>query len=205
MPVVRELAAIILAAGYSSRMSGFKPLLPFGDSTVIETAISIFRNAGIADINVVAGHRADELRPLLERAQVRCIVNPEYSSGMYSSVLAGIKALRPGIRGFFLLPVDIPLVSSRTIQLLAEAYEKLGPRIIYPVYNKERGHPPLIPSALCAEMISWQGEGGLKSMLERYEAYAVEVEVQDEGILLDIDTPQDYELACKVYGRGGKS
>jgi len=203
MSVEEHLAAIILAAGYSSRMAAFKPLLPLGHSTVIETAISTFRYANINEITVVLGYRADDLKPVLDRSNVRWIYNERYEEGMYSSVIAAISelSLRTTVKGVFLLPADIPLVKSLSIKAIAIAFSRSGMHIFYPTYVKRRGHPPLIPSDLFPEILAWNGPGGLQSLLEQHEDWACEVEVQDEGILMDIDTPEDYSKICRVYGQ----
>jgi molybdenum cofactor cytidylyltransferase len=202
MPVEQDLAAIILAAGFSSRMAAFKPLLPLGHSTIIETAINTFLRAGISDITVVLGHRADDLKPVLARSHVRWIYNERYGEGMYSSVVSGVSGLRSpgqGVKGAFILPADMPLVKSTTIKKMALAYSRFGPHIFYPTCLKQRGHPPLIPSDLFPEMQAWKGTGGLQSFLKLHEALAFDVEVQDMGILMDIDTPEDYSEICRVY------
>jgi CTP:molybdopterin cytidylyltransferase MocA len=204
MRTEKDLAAIILSAGFSSRMAAFKPLLSMGNSTVIETVINIFLQAGISDITVVLGHRADDLKPVVDRSHVRWILNERYDEGMYSSVVSGVSGLysaRAEVKGVFLLPVDMPLISSLTIKKITMAYSISGSHIFYPTYLKQRGHPPLIPSDLFSEILAWNGPGGLRSFLERYEARASGVEVQDKGILMDIDTPEDYSEICRVYGK----
>jgi molybdenum cofactor cytidylyltransferase len=198
MPV-KDLAAIILSAGFSSRMADFKPLLPLGDSTVIENAVNIFKRAGIENITVVAGHRAEELKAVLERINVNHVLNERYSEGMFSSVVKGLSSLGPNVKAAFLLPVDIPLVRNGTIVRMAQAYGESGPHIYYPTFGKERGHPPLIPAHLFREIISWKGTGGLQAFLELHESESVEIEVSDEGMLLDIDTREDYEDICRIY------
>ena len=105
-----RIAAIVLAAGYSSRMGEFKPLLPIGDTTILERVVTTFREADIRDIRVVIGHRSAELLPLVERLQVRPVLNERYNEGMFSSVIAAVSSLEENIEAFFLLPVDIPLV-----------------------------------------------------------------------------------------------
>ena len=204
MSAEEDLAAIILAAGYSSRMAAFKPLLPIGHSTVIKTVISIFLQSGISDVTVVIGHRADDLKPVLDYSHVRWIFNERYYEGMYSSVVSGVSELhsrRADVKGVFVLPVDMPLISSLTIRKITMAYNRSGQNIYYPTYLKQRGHPPLIPSDLFPEILAWNGSGGLQSFLDRHDTRACEVEVQDKGILMDIDTPDDYSEICRVYGR----
>jgi len=201
MPGGQRLAAIILSAGFSSRMEEFKPLLPLSNSTIVEAAISIFVQAGISDITVVLGHRADDIKPILDRLHVRWAVNEKYKDGMFSSILAGLRALGSKIGAVFLLPVDIPLVQSATVEKIAAAYKNLGAHIFYPTYNKQRGHPPLIPSFLFQDIMSSDGAGGLQALLERHDAEALEIDVPDEGILFDVDTRADYERMRRLYER----
>jgi len=192
-----HLVAIILAAGYSSRMGAFKPLLPLGGTTLLERAVSLFRGAGIQDIRVVTGHRSDDLLPLLKRLQVRPLLNENYQAGMFSSVTAAATSIVSGNGAFFLLPVDIPLVRRETVELLARSYSDSSSCIIYPAFRGERGHPPLISDSYRDGILSWSGEGGLKAFLMQHEEYSLTLETDDDGILLDMDTEEDYERLQK--------
>jgi uncharacterized domain HDIG len=194
------LAAIIVAAGYSFRMKRFKPLLPLGGSTVLEQAVRSFLNRGIKDIRVVVGHRGNELFPVLDRLGVQTIVNTNFSEGMFSSVIAGIKSLPPEVLGFFLLPVDNPIVKRHTIETLRKTFFATESGIIYPCYQGRRGHPPLISSRYINEVLTWNKPGGLRAMLEQYEHDALDVEVVDPGILLDMDTLEDYQKMLEYCG-----
>lgn len=185
--------AIILAAGYSSRMGAFKPLLQLGGTTVLERAIALFRSAGIHDIRAVVGHRSSDLLPLLERLKVQPLSNERYHEGMFSSVLTAVESLEAGSGAFFLLPVDVALVHRETVELLTRSYATAGKGILYPVFRGTRGHPPLIATAYRDAILSWRGNGGLKEMLMQYESDSETVETGDKGILLDMDTPEDYE------------
>ena len=185
--------ALIIAAGYASRMGAFKPLLALEGKTVLDCAVGLFRQAGIADITVVIGHRADQLTPVLDRLAVRQVVNPQYDSGMYSSVAAGFSALPPTLRSCFFLPADMPLVRSRTIRALLDAQRPAA--VLYPTFGGRRGHPPLVARALFSEIVGGDGAGGLKTVLRRHNDAACELPVCDEGILLDLDRPADYAAA----------
>ena len=191
-----KVAAILLAAGFSSRMGAFKPLLPLGDTsgqtTVLERNIVLFRDAGIDDIRVVIGHRAEDLMPLLDRLHVQPVFNALYRAGMFSSVVAGVGSLDRSVDAFFLLPVDIPLVRRQTLADILSVGISPEQRVVYPTFRGRRGHPPLISAAFREEIESWSGEGGLKGLLGQHEGLAVDVEVADEGILWDMDTPSDY-------------
>ena len=191
-----EWAVIILAAGFSSRAQSFKPLLPLGDSCVIAKTADTFRQAGIRDITAVVGHRADELIPVLNSLGMKHVVNCNYSDGMFSSVFTGVQALSPQAEAFFLIPADIPLVKSHSVRLLGRAFKKTGASVVYPSFQGTRGHPPLISACLKPAILEWSGAGGLCALLEQHESRAYEVEVLDEGISMDIDTPADYEALC---------
>ncbi|TGE34428.1 DVU_1551 family NTP transferase [Desulfosporosinus sp. Sb-LF] len=199
-PGEASLAAIIVAAGYSFRMKRFKPLLSLGGGTVLEKAVHSFQKSGIRDIRVVVGHRANELYPVLDRLEVQTIVNPNFSEGMFSSVTSGVKSLSPMVKGFFLLPVDNPIVNRDTLKKLQNTFFTTEFGIIYPSHQGMRGHPPLISCRYVNNVITWNKPGGMRALLEQYEHDAIDVEVDDPGILLDMDTPEDYHQMLKYCG-----
>ena len=184
-------AAIILAAGRSSRMGHFKPLLRVDGQTLIQRTISIFRKNRIDDIIVVTGHRADELKAALARDEVRIAHNAAYARGMFSSVAVGIRQLPVHCEAFFVQPVDIAFVQSATIGRLIEAFRNHPGRIIYPCVANRRGHPPLIPACLAEAIAGHDGKGGLRRALKYWADLAVDVSVEDRHILLDLDSPED--------------
>lgn len=193
-------AAVVLAGGRSSRMRQFKPLLPLGGSTVIEHAVGVFLGAGMSEVVVVMGHRGERLRPLLKRLPVRCVTNRDFERGMYSSLVAGMRALGPRVEACFVLPADMPAVRSHSIVLLARTYGRTGADVLYPVFCEQRGHPPLISNRLFQAIIDGDGAGGLRSLLSRFENRARGVQVLDEGVVLDLDTPEDYARICEICG-----
>ena len=195
----KEIAALVLAAGYSSRAPGFKPLLPLGDGTVIEATVQTLRHGGVADITVVIGHHAAEMIAELKRIGVRYVLNKDYRKGMFSSVVTGVNSLSSQTEAFFLLPGDMPLVRSHTVQMLWKAYCRVRAKVIYPVFRRQRGHPPLISTQCCPAITSSTQPEGLHSLLALYENQAYEVETADEGILIDIDSPEDYTLVAERF------
>jgi len=196
--IPQKVTAVILAAGFSSRMEDFKPLLLLGGMTILERVIRLFHQNGISDTQVVVGHRSEDLFSLLQSCGARWVVNESYREGMFSSVIAGISRLEADREAFFLQPMDIPLVRPRTIRDMLKAYPKAGKHILYPTFQGRRGHPPLIAAAFTEEIRIWKGEGGLRSFLGQYETQSLEVEVADEYILRDVDTTADYqELALR--------
>ena len=189
----RHVAAIIPAAGFSERMGNFKPLLPLGGITILERCVKLFRESGIGDVRVVVGHRDEEVKPLLSKLYVAVVENPRYREGMFSSLKAGLATIDSDVDSFFVLPVDIPLVRHSTIRRLMDARREKGCDIAYPVFMGERGHPPLITRGLARDIVQWQGGGGLKQALVRWESNSLEVCVADGNILLDMDTAEEYE------------
>jgi len=187
-----DLAAIIPAAGYSHRMGAFKPLLPFGSATIIEHVISTVREAGTETIRVVAGWQADRLIPVLERSGVSWVMNERFAEGMYTSIQAGVRNLPAGVAAFFLLPGDMPLVRSATLARLISVWDARPGGILCPCHEGRRGHPPLIAGTFIPEILAEVPPGGLRTLLARHAEDAREIEVADRGILVDLDTPDDY-------------
>ena len=195
----QKVTAVILAAGSSSRMKDFKPLLLLGGMTILERVIRLFHQNGISDTQVVVGYRSGDLFPLLQSCGARWVVNESYREEMFSSVIAGISRLDVDREAFFFLPMDIPLVRPRTIRDMLKAYPRTGKHILYPTFQGRRGHPPLIATTFAEEIRLWNGEGGLRSFLGQYESQSMEVEVADEYILRDVDTAADYQELVLRY------
>jgi CTP:molybdopterin cytidylyltransferase MocA len=197
----QNITAVVLAGGYSSRMQSFKPLLPLNGSTVIARVVTNFRTAGIEDIMVVAGHNAETLRQGVESLGVRVVFNAQYAEGMYSSVVAGIRALEAGVDGCLLIPADMPLVRSSTVSRVCGSFRATGASVVYPVFQKRRGHPTLISSRLFPAILSGNGMGGLRALLAEHDSEAHEERVPDEGILIDLDHSADYVKAQERVGQ----
>jgi molybdenum cofactor cytidylyltransferase len=194
-------AAIILAAGLSSRMPQFKPLLPLDGETITDHVISTFSNCGV-DVFLVVGHRQKELRAGIKKHDITIIENKDYRQGMFTSIQAGIRRLQSAHQAFFVMPVDIALVREATIRRLMAAEAEQPEKIFYPVFNAKRGHPALVPSSFISPVLSFHGDGGLKAFLNSHEKLALEVPVADSNILFDIDTPEDYAVLLERFQRG---
>lgn len=197
MTSVDHIAAIILAAGYSSRMGEFKPLLKLGSEAAVERSVRLFQDAGVHDVRVVVGHRADELVPFLERLGIAWIRNDQFEQGMFSSVQTGVRSLDRLTEAFFMLPVDIPLVRLSTVRDLIDVFSKSSATVAYPCFLGKRGHPPLISTRLRTAILDWGGDGGLRALLNTVEPRAIDVEVPDECILLGMNTLEHYNALKK--------
>ena len=190
--MAERVTALILAAGLSSRMQQFKPLLPMGGVTALERIIRTFCEAGVTDVRVVVGHRHEELEPLIKKLGGRPVLNRNYQEGMFSSVTAGLRSLDPEVDAFFVQPVDVPLVRAATIRRLLQVHHQTDSDLLYPCFLDRRGHPPLISGRHAGAIAGWRGEGGLQAVLARWEERAQDVVVADELVLCDMDTPDAY-------------
>jgi molybdenum cofactor cytidylyltransferase len=197
--VTRKISAIILAAGYSKRMGALKPILKLGDRTVLERTIGLFRDSGVEDVIVVVGHGSSETTPIAHECGAQTVMNKQLDRGMFSSVQEGVRALSPDSHAFFMLPVDIPLVRPQTIKELLEAYDSGMGKIVFPAFLGKRGHPPLVDASYRNEILSYSGEGGLRAIFRNHEDQSIQIEVDDEMILLDLDTPADYETLAARF------
>jgi CTP:molybdopterin cytidylyltransferase MocA len=192
-------AALVPAAGESSRMTALKPLVEIGRQTLVEHAVHFFQGAGVHEVVVVVGHRGEEIISFLDGTGCRTVINPDYHEGMLSSIQAGARELRGRCDAFFVLPVDIPLVRPMTIRRLMERFVDQSALVCHPVSIEGRGHPPLIDGSLIDELLVWQGEGGLKVFLEQYADRSVDVPVADAWIRRDLDTDEDLNLLRRDF------
>ena len=183
-------------------MEGFKPLLRVGGQTFLEHAIGLFRQAGIEDIVTVMGHRAQELLPVVQAAVSRHVTNERYRDGMFSSIQAGIAALKDPVDAFFLLPVDIPLVRPATVRQLVDGfYGHLKPPVCHPRFQSRRGHPPLINAGLMDRILTYDGPDGMRGFLRVFEDQAIDIRVDDPFIHLDADSDEDLRGLREKYSQ----
>lgn len=190
-----QIGAVILAAGYSSRMGQLKALLPLGGETLLQRAVRIFNAAGVNDLVVVTGYEQERIRDAIGSAAVRCVFNPAYDQEMLVSVKTGVASLDSRTEAFYVLPVDTPLQSADILLEMNRTLAQAGAgSVIYPCYKGRRGHPPLIGAAYVAGLLQWNQPGGLKAFLSQYQEQALAVDIGDPYVLYDIDTPEQYRL-----------
>ena len=196
------IRALVLAAGLSRRMGEFKPLLPLRGKTLIENSVGSALSGGAETAVVVTGCRADEVEAVLRRAfggRVAFVRNPDFAAtDMLRSVRLGASAL-PACDAFFLLPGDMPVVAKGTFDKLLAAREGEKAPVIFPTLGGCRRHPPLIDARLIPAIRAFDGADGLRGLWRRYEKDVLTVPVDDEGVALDLDTPDDYETCKQTY------
>ncbi|MGH9406194.1 MAG: nucleotidyltransferase family protein [Terriglobia bacterium] len=192
------IAGVVLAAGESQRMGRDKPLLTYQQRPFLEAILEKLAAAGITERIVVLGYHADKIRAAVRMQGAKIIDNPHYRLGQTSSLQAGLREIGTGTAaGVLLCLVDHPAVEPRVISELVAAFERTGAPLIVPVSEGRRGHPVLIARALFAELLALTPDCGANVVLAKYRDAACEVTVQDRGILLDIDTPEDYRALAE--------
>ena len=199
------VAAIVLAAGMSSRYGGAnKLLLPFSDGTVVRRVVQTVLNAGIGHIVVVTGHDREHIEAALATMPLTFVHNPRYREGeMLSSIKAGLAHLQgSAAEAAFIVPGDQPLLPVAIFRRIRQAFEHRCGDIVAPKFGAVRGHPVLIarrwwPAALALP------DGAQMRMLLRANPQAVaHILVNTDAVLLDVDTPEAYHRALERAGPG---
>lgn len=177
---------VILAAGLSTRTGTWKMLLPYKGATIIDTAINNALSL-CQRVILLTGHRADELSlRYRDRKEITLIHNVAYKDGMFSSVKAGMQAVQTDFA--FICPGDMPCIHSSTYRALWLAR---GDYTLIPSLNRRCGHPVLLPSPIISQIQSLQ-DSSLRQIIHHHPVNYLNV--NDKGILMDIDTLQDYQL-----------
>jgi len=188
---VNDIAAILLAAGRSRRMGAFKPLLPFGDQTVIERCIGNLLGTGVSDIIVVVGHREDEVRAHLKHSEVRFASNPDTDSEMSVSIARGLEQVTENTKAVIVALVDHPAVSSKTIGILIDEWKR-GATLIRPEHQGRGGHPVLIDLVYRDELLNLNAQRGLRALFDAHRNDMHRIPVECPYVARDMDTWEDY-------------
>jgi CTP:molybdopterin cytidylyltransferase MocA len=191
------IPAVILAAGMSTRMGRTKATLPLdGGETFVTRLVRTFLDAEVDEVVVVLGHDAEQVVQILEQARLtpRVVLNPAYRSGQFSSVLAGVAAIdRPGVQGMLMTLVDVPAVTSRTVRAVLDRFRRVKAPVVRPVNGVRHGHPILLDRSLFGTIRAADPQTGLKPIVRTHASAEGDVQVEDEGAFLDVDTPEEYD------------
>ncbi len=197
---MKKTGAVLLAAGMSERMQDFKPMLPFGGSTVSRHMVSMLKDLDVDPVVVVTGYRAEELERHLSCMGVRFVRNERpKETEMFDSIQMGVEAIEADCERIMILPIDIPALMPNTIwQVL-----RIDAPIIRTVCKGKPGHPVMIRTEVFPVIWSYRGGHGLRGAMEASGIAITNLEVEDEGIYKDMDTPEEYqELLRWNYNRG---
>jgi molybdenum cofactor cytidylyltransferase len=184
-------------------MGRAKQLLPFGSTTLLGRVLDTARRAGLHAIVLVLGFEAGricralelnrpEARPCPDRTGVQVIDTPDWHKGQSFSVAAGLKALPPDMDGALFLLGDQPLVTAQTLHHLVSAFQTSDHWILAPCFNGQRGNPVLVASPLFDRLIHPAGDAGARVLFREFSHRMHCLEVDDPGVLRDVDTPEDY-------------
>jgi len=193
---VKSPAAIILAAGASSRMGHPKPLLPLDGETFLDRLIAAF--SGICSpIIVVLGYDADRIRAGIRRAaDAEFVVNPAPDRGMLSSLQCGLEQLGGNVDAVLFTPADLPSIHNSTIASVAGS----DAAIVVPRCGGRNGHPVRVSRVIAEELLALPAGAQARDVLHQHRSETIFVNVDDPGILYDVDTPQDYEGLVATSG-----
>jgi CTP:molybdopterin cytidylyltransferase MocA len=184
------VTAVLLAAGSSKRMGRSKPLLPLGNRTVIRQCLDMIVAAGLRDIIVVVGLEGDEIVETLQNPSVTVVKNESPGSEMVASVRIGLRALEDHASGVIICLADHPLASAETLMALVRGHRETPDKIIIPAYHGKRGHPTLFPRPVVEEVFFGNN---LRDIISRDFGRVRIIDVGDEGVVLDMDTREDYD------------
>ncbi|MYA72210.1 nucleotidyltransferase family protein [Candidatus Poribacteria bacterium] len=193
----KKVTGILLAAGLSTRMGEPKQLLPFGDNTIVETAVDNMLGANFDEVIVVVGHHASEVEKQLGTRPIKTVFNPNYREGMLTSAQIGIRALEAS-DAFALMLVDQPFITSTLIDQVVDAYQRTEKGIALPSYNYKRGHPVIFDQKYAIDILALTPESdGVRTLFKKYGDDIHYVTVDTDSVLRDIDYREDYERALK--------
>ncbi|HEY5884319.1 MAG TPA: nucleotidyltransferase family protein [Pyrinomonadaceae bacterium] len=197
---MKDIAAIVLAAGRSRRMGQFKPLLPFGDRRVVDHCLDSLRRGGVESIVVVVGHRAADLQNHLQTANVVFALNPDPDSAMSDSIACGVKLVPPSAKAILITPVDHAAVPPPVVSNIIGAWQE-GARLVVPTWEGRGGHPVLLNANFREELLRLDQERGLRGLFEAYSEQVKRLKVESSYIARDMDTWDDYiSLHKDVFG-----
>ena len=195
------IPALVLAAGKSSRMGRTKALLSVGSSgeTFLHRIIRVLREGGADAVVVVIGGDAAAVRASLPRddAHISAAENPRYEEGQLSSLLVGLAAVEQrhdNVEAVMMTLVDLPLISAATVRAVRDAFlANPGAPLVRPRRGGRHGHPVIFNRSIFGELRRADPSAGAKPVVHAHAAEEVNVDVDDEGAFIDIDTPADYE------------
>lgn len=198
---MKQVGAVIAAAGLSSRMGDFKPLLPFGKACIAHHLVEMLKQAGVSPIVMVTGYRGEELEEALKDSGILFVRNQNYTSTeMLDSVKLGFSVIRENCDAALVMPVDVPAVTGATVRKIVEAQGA----IVRTKCGNRRGHPVKLDAAAMDAVQVYQGEYGLKGFLKAREEQILDIEVSDEGSFLDADTKEEYGRLLQLEGSRGQ-
>jgi molybdenum cofactor cytidylyltransferase len=188
------VAAIVLAAGESSRMGRPKPLLPLDDGeTFLSHLLGEIRASRVERTVIVLGFHPEVVLEAMPEISPQVVVNEGYQQGQLSSLHVGLHTLGDEPPAVLMFLADHPFISRTVIDAMIQAYERDAPAMIVPTHGGRRGHPTLFARALIPELLAAPLDQGARVVVRAHASELLELPVDDVGVLADVDTPQQYE------------
>jgi len=188
-----RICGLILAAGASRRMGTSKALLTVGGETFLDRLIGLL-SVVCEPVIVVMGHDA------LQSKNGMFVTNPEPERGMLSSLQCGLRAVPAEAEGVLFTPVDHAAVQEETIRKLAAAFQQGGADVVVPAFEQRHGHPVAISRRVVSEILDAPVDATARDLIHRYKA--MEIAVEDPGVVMDADDPADYQKLLAIAGKG---
>jgi len=189
------IVAVVLSAGESSRMGRPKALLPIDGQTFIERIVAALKQTKVGKIIVILGHNFRELEAKISHLPVQILINTDYKQGQLSSLQLAVRDLQADADcdGMLVHLVDHPYLAPALVQEMIRRFYETKKRIIVPRYHGKRGHPVIFSNTLFGELLSAPMAEGAKAVVNAHRAETLEIDTQEEGIAVDIDTPELYQ------------
>ena len=198
------ISAVILAAGESKRMGKQnKLLLPVAGEALLVKLIKSVCDSDVGQVIVVIGHEAEKIRRKLNNFPLSFVYNPNFSEGMTTSIKSGVKEVSPDCDGYMICLADMPFINTSEINKLIHAYaqNRINEKrlIVIPVYQGHRGNPVLFSTEFREDILEHKIEYGCKGVIMNNFESVKEIEMDDDSMLLDVDTLEDYQRATEAF------
>jgi molybdenum cofactor cytidylyltransferase len=186
---------ILLSAGLSSRFGSSKALAVWDQKPLVAYLLEALVKTNLDEIIVVLGAHADQIKPvLLKHNKIKVVYNKDYKFGQTSSFKAGLRAVSSEAIAVGLLPVDCPLIKVNTVNDLLREWSAHNPLLLIPSHHGTKGHPPFFSNSLKNEILELSDDVGLNTISHRYKEETRCCDVDDEGVLLSFNTPEEFQV-----------
>jgi len=176
--------------------------LPIDGVRFVEKIVSALKSTDVGNIIVVLGHNAEEMRQKISDLPVTILINHDYKQGQLSSLQVAISHLESSsegspVDGILVHLVDHPYISTTLVDLMIKRFYETKKLIVVPRFQGRRGHPVIFARALFSELLAAGPGQGAKPVVHAHRDDTLEIDTKDEGVLIDIDTPEEYRLRVK--------
>jgi molybdenum cofactor cytidylyltransferase len=194
------VVGVVLSAGESSRMGRPKALLPIEGQTFLERIVAALKKTQVGKIIVVLGHDAENMTREIKHLPVEVLINSDYQLGQLSSLQTAVRHLQSDEHcdGMLVHLVDHPYIDGKLVDLMIQRFYESTKLIVVPRYQGKRGHPVIFSRSLFGELLDAPIEQGAKAVVNAHAKETLEIAAGDEGVTIDIDTPDEYRHHVKA-------